>query len=461
LIIVNFYANVCLCIIEESTNAFATLLIHKITNFNMQQQNKNNSYAIVIIGILFFVFGFVTWLNGTLIPFLKLACQLENDIQAFFVTFAFYMAYFFLAIPSSFILKKTGFKNGMALGLLVMAVGSIIFVPAANARSFGLFLIGLFVQGAGLALLQTASNPYISIVGPIESAAKRISIMGICNKIAGMLSPLILGALVLKNATAIEEQVNKATDVVVKNDLLQQLSSRVITPYIIMAVVLVLLAIMIKKSSLPEIDIDKEDINTKDNTTAKTSVLQYRHLVLGVICLFLYVGVEVMAGDAIGAYGRELGMPLDKTKYFTSFTLFAMLAGYIIGIFTIPKIISQQKALAISAVLGILFSICVFVTSGYTAITFIALLGLANALMWPAIFPLAISGLGKFTKIGSALLIMGIAGGALLPLLYTTLKDKNSFNFSNPASFLMVMLPCYAFIFYYAVKGYTVGKTKV
>jgi MFS transporter, FHS family, L-fucose permease len=426
----------------------------------MLQLTKNNSYAIVIIGILFFVFGFVTWLNGTLIPFLKLACQLENDVQAFFVTFAFYMAYFFLAIFSSFILKKTGFKNGMALGLLVMVIGSIIFVPAANARSFGLFLVGLFVQGAGLALLQTASNPYISIVGSIESAAKRISIMGICNKIAGMLSPIILGTLVLKNATAVEAQVNKATDAVVKNDLLHQLSSRVIVPYIIMAVVLVLLAFMIKKSSLPEIDMDKKDIKATDNVTAKTSVLQYKHLVLGVVCLFLYVGVEVMAGDAIGAYGRELGMPLDKTKYFTSFTLVAMLVGYIIGIFTIPKIISQQKALAISAVLGVIFSICVFATSGYTAITFIALLGLANALMWPAIFPLAINGLGKFTKIGSALLIMGIAGGALLPLLYTTLKDKASFNCSNSASFLMVILPCYAFIFYYAVEGYSVGKVK-
>ena len=422
------------------------------------QQKQNNTYAIIIIGILFFVFGFVTWLNGTLIPFLKLACQLENDVQAFFVTFAFYMAYFFLAIPSSYILKKTGFKNGMALGLLVMAVGSIIFVPAANARSFGLFLTGLFVQGTGLALLQTASNPYISIVGPIESAAKRISIMGICNKIAGMLSPIILGALVLKNASAIEEQVAKATDVAMKTDLLNQLSTRVITPYLVMAVVLVLLAVMIKKSSLPEIDIDKEEVTNNINTVAKTSVLQYKHLVLGVLCLFLYVGVEVMAGDAIGAYGRQLGMPLDKTKYFTSFTLVAMLAGYVIGIFTIPKLISQQNALAGSAVLGIIFSICVFVSTGYTAITFIALLGLANALMWPAIFPLAISGLGKFTKIGSALLIMGISGGALLPLLYTSLKDNNIT--SNASSFLICMLPAYLFILYYAVKGYAAGKLK-
>ena len=418
---------------------------------------QNNRNAIIIIGILFFVFGFVTWLNGTLIPFLKLACQLENDIQAFFVTFAFYMAYFFLAIPSSMILKKTGFKNGMALGLLIMAVGSLIFVPAANTRIFGLFLTGLFVQGMGLALLQTASNPYISIVGPIESAAQRISIMGICNKIAGMLSPVILGALVLKNASGIEEQVNKATDAAIKNNLLNELATRVITPYIIIAVVLVMLAIMIKKSSLPEIDIAKDDASTKDSLVIKTSVFQFKHLMLGVLCLFLYVGVEVMAGDAIGAYGRELGMPLDETKYFTSFTLFSMLAGYVVGIIAIPKYISQQNALAISAVLGIIFCIAVFSTTGYTAISFIALLGLANALMWPAIFPLAINGLGRFTKIGSALLIMGIAGGALLPLLYTSLKDKGIA--SNQVSFLICMLPPYLYILFYAVKGFTIRNT--
>jgi MFS transporter, FHS family, L-fucose permease len=422
------------------------------------QNTSTNGKAILIIGILFFVFGFVTWLNGTLIPFLKLACELENDVQAFFVTFAFYMAYFFLAIPSSAILKKTGFKNGMALGLLVMAAGSVIFVPAANARNFGLFLTGLFVQGMGLALLQTASNPYISIVGPIESAAKRISIMGICNKTAGMLSPVILGALVLKNATAIEEQVSKTTDEASKTALLNELAARVINPYIIMTIVLVLLAVMIKKSSLPEIDMDKEDASNENTGAVKKSVLQFPHLLLGVLCLFLYVGVEVLAGDAIGAYGRELGMPLDETKYFTTFTLVAMLAGYIIGIFTIPKYISQQKALAVSAVTGIIFSIGVFATSGYTAITFIALLGLSNALMWPAIFPLAIEGLGRFTKTGAALLVMGIAGGALLPLLYTSLKTAGIA--SNHGSFLICTLPCYVYILFYAIKGYAAGKAK-
>ncbi len=418
---------------------------------------NRTTYAIVIIGVLFFIFGFVTWLNGTLIPFLKLACQLENDTQAFFVTFSFYMAYFFLAIPSSYVLKKTGFKNGMALGLFVMAIGSLIFIPAANARSFALFLTGLFVQGMGLALLQTASNPYISILGPIESAAKRISIMGICNKVAGMISPLIVGALVLKNATSIEEKINTASSQPEKEILLNELAQRVITPYIIIAAILVIMAFMIKKSSLPEIESEETETPGSKLVPQKTSFFQYPHLLLGVLCLFLYVGVEVMAGDAIGTYGKHMGMPLDQTKYFTSFTLFAMLTGYVIGIFTIPKIISQQKALAISAILGIVFSVGVFVSEGYMSITFIALLGLANALMWPAIFPLAIDGLGKFTKIGSALLIMGIAGGAVIPLVYTGLRDHA--NFSNPLSFLICMLPAYVYIFYYAVKGYKVGKS--
>jgi glucose/galactose transporter len=417
-------------------------------------RQSNNRYAIVAIGILFFVFGFVTWLNGTLIPFLKLACELKTDVQAFLVTFAFYIAYFFLALPSSAILRKTGFKNGMALGLLVMAAGSLVFIPAANSRSFGLFLTVLFIQGTGLSLLQTASNPYISVIGPIESAAQRISIMGICNKVAGMLSPIILGTLILKNASTLQDQINAATTTESKTVLLNELASRIINPYIIISIVLLLLALMIKKSSLPEIDLRSGEEHSIFN--ARTSIFQFPHLWLGVLCLFLYVGVEVMAGDAIGIYGRELGMPLDQTKYFTTFTLCAMLVGYIIGTFTIPKLISQERALAISAILGIVFSVCVFMSKGYTAISFIALLGLANALMWPSIFPLAINGLGKFTKTGAALLIMGIAGGALLPLLYSLLKDKGFA--SNHTAFFICVLPSYCYILFYSLKGHQVKK---
>ncbi|HEV7621516.1 MAG TPA: sugar MFS transporter, partial [Flavisolibacter sp.] len=432
---------------------YMALPANLVSKYPAQSKFTNNTKAVFLIGLLFFIFGFVTWLNGTLIPFLKLACQLKTDTEAFFVTFSFYIAYFLLAIPSSYILKKTGFKNGMALGLLIMAIGSLIFIPAASTRNFYLFLSGLFIQGTGLALLQTASNPYISIIGPIESAAKRISIMGICNKTAGALSPLILGFIVLKGIGHLESSINNASTSIEKENLLQQLSSRIIPPYIVMAIVLLFLAVFIKRSSLPEL---KEETAENENVQFKTSVFQFPHFLLGVLCIFLYVGVEVMAGDAIGTYGRTIGLSLDKTRYFTTFTLIAMLVGYIIGIITIPKIISQQKGLKLSALLGIVLTILIFISSGYTAIFFIALLGLANALMWPAIFPLAISGLGKFTKIGSAYLIMGIAGGALMPLLYSYLKQNN--NIGNSLAFLICILPSYAYILYYSTRGYKKGK---
>jgi MFS transporter, FHS family, L-fucose permease len=420
----------------------------------MNQTPNRYYYSIAIIGILFFIFGFVTWLNGTLIPFLKLACDLHSDAQALLVTFAFYMAYFFLAIPSSFILNKTGFKKGMSLGLIIMALGALIFIPAANSREFSLFLTGLFVQGMGLALLQTASNPYISVIGPIESAAQRISLMGIFNKIAGALSPLILSAIVLAGASEIEAEIVNATDAGVREQLLQALADRVIMPYIIMAGVLILLAVMIWFSSLPEIDTDGEEMPEGSADRLKTSVLQFPHLVLGVLSIFVYVGAEVMAGDVIGPYGKAFGISLDETKNFTSYTLWSMVVGYIIGVITIPKYIKQQNALKFSAIIGIVFITIAYFTEGYISILFIALTGLANALMWPSIFPLAIDGLGKFTKIGSALLIMGIAGGAIIPQVYGLLAEVIDFQ----TAFFACMLPCYLYLLFYATKGHRIGR---
>jgi len=414
--------------------------------------SKPTLNPVVIIGALFFIFGFVTWMNGTLIPFLRLACNLKTDAEAFLVTTGFYMAYFFLAIPSSSVLKFTGMKMGMSWGLVVMAIGALIFIPAANTRSFGLFLTGLFVQGMGLALLQTASNPYISIIGPIASAAKRISIMGICNKGAGILSPIILSSIVLKNANHLQDQIKTTTDVATKENLLNELASRIIYPYIVMAVVLFILALVIRKSPLPDIDaseVNAESSETKDGRN-KTSIWQFPHLLLGVVCIFVYVGVEVMAGDAIGIYGKSFGIPLDQYKYFTSFTLACMLLGYVIGVFTIPKYVSQEKALRISAVIGLALTIGAFTTKGYVSVGFVATLGLANALMWPAIFPLAINRLGRYTELGSALLIMGIAGGAVIPLLFGYLKSTINFQLV----FLLLMFPCYLYILYYATRGY-------
>ncbi|HLT81277.1 MAG TPA: sugar MFS transporter [Cyclobacteriaceae bacterium] len=420
----------------------------------MTDQKKQYVLSMTIIGALFFVFGFVTWVNGTLIPYLKIACELESELQSYLVATAFFIAYTVMALPSSVVLRATGYKKGMALGLLVMAVGALVFVPAANARSYNMFLFGLFIIGTGLALLQTASNPYVSIIGPIESAATRISIMGICNKVAGILAGLIFGYIALKDADALEASL-ATMDAAARAATLDELASRVVVPYIIIAGVLVLLAVAVVLSSLPDINDEGDDGGTVATAGSKKSIFDFPHLFLGVLALFLYVGVEVMAGDTIISYGKSLGIELSIARYFTQATLAFMLIGYVIGIFTIPKYISQQAALRVCAVLGVIFTVLALVTDRYASVAFIALLGLANSLMWPAIFPLAISGLGRFTKIGSALLIMAIAGGALLPLLYGWLLDQPGW---NSKSAYVIMVPCYLYILYFAAKGYRAGK---
>jgi MFS transporter, FHS family, L-fucose permease len=423
----------------------------------LQNQNSNRN-AMIIMAILFFVFGFVTWLNGPLITYVKLAFGLDTDSKAFMVTTAFYLAYFFLALPSSWVLEKTGMKKGMAMALVVMAIGTFLFGHFATQRNYSMSLVGLFIIGSGLSLLQTASNPYISIIGPIESATKRISIVGICNKIAGIISPIVLSTFVLKGINELEGKVNAATDQSTKDSILSEFASKIYTPYAIMAVVLVVLGIWILKSSLPEIKTSEANVQAVNNSSvkAKTSIFNFPHLWLGAVCIFFYVGVEVMAGDAIGTYGKGFNIPTDETKYFTSYTLAAMLLGYVIGLIAIPKYISQQTALKYSAVLGILFTAAAFLTQGYTSVAFVAALGFANALMWPAIFPLAISGLGKFTEKGSAILIMGIAGGALIPKAFAAFKDEYGFQLI----FFVLMIPCYLYILFYAIKGYKAGLKK-
>lgn len=420
---------------------------------------KSTMGPMIIIGTLFFIFGFVTWLNGPLITFAKLAFNLDTYAKAFMVTTAFYMAYFFLAIPSSWILEKTGMKKGMALGLLVMAIGTFIFGTFATQRNYNISLVGLFVIGSGLSLLQTASNPYISILGPIETAARRISIMGICNKIAGIISPIVISALVFSGVTDLEGSVAAAPTQAAKDLILNEFAAKIYTPYMIMAGVLVALSIWIVKSSLPDLDpstANEQPIGDASIAKEKTSILQFPHLLLGALCIFLYVGVEVIAGDAIGVYAQGFNIPAGETTIYTSYTLIGMLIGYIIGLATIPKLITQEQALKISAYLGLAFTIGAYFTTGYVSVACVALLGLANALMWPAIWPLAISGLGKFTEKGSALLVMGIAGGAVIPQLFASLKDVFDFQLV----FLILMGICYLYILYFAGPGHKAGKAK-
>ncbi|WP_300565098.1 sugar MFS transporter [Flavobacterium sp.] len=423
------------------------------------QQNQTTKPLIIIVA-LFFIFGFVTWANGTLIPFFKLSFGLSNT-QAFFVTFASYIAYFFLALPSSWILKQLGFKNGIITGLFILGLGSLVFIPAAQSHSFPLFLTGIFIQGAALALLQTAANPYLTIIGPIESAAKRISIAGICNKFAGMIVPVIMGSLFLKNAAEIEKKIAAATGIE-KENILADVLNRVNTPYIVLAVIFCAFAIVIKYTHLPEVEVEEDIVDeSKGEVVKHKSIFQFPHLFLGAFCIFVYVAAEVMAGDIIGVYGKALGIAPDTAKYLTSLTLFSMLIGYVVGIFTIPKYISQQKALRICAILGIVFCTLAFLTaSSQLSVIFIALLGLSNSLMWPAIFPLGISHLGKFTKTGSAIMIMGIAGGAIWPLIYGFLSDlpeHGGLGVPFHIAFYIAILPCYLYILFFAIKGHKIG----
>jgi MFS transporter, FHS family, L-fucose permease len=410
--------------------------------------------SIVIMGVLFFIFGFYTWINGPLITFVKLAFDLDTDAKAFLVTTAFYMAYFVFALPSSWVLEKTGIKNGMPLGLLVMAAGIFLVGTYATARNYPLALAGLFVIGSGLAILQTAVNPYISIIGPIESAARRIGIMGICNKAAGVLSPLVFGAFVMSNIGEFEMRIASAPGAAVRDAVLNELAAKIYLPYMVMAGLLVLLAIAIVRSPLPDIKPAEVNAAPADVSAKRSSIFQFPHVWLGALCIFVYVGVEVLAADAIGTYGKGFDIPTDQTKFFTTFTLAAMLVGYVIGIATIPRYISQEQALRGSALLGVLLAVGAYFTSGYVSVGFVAALGLANAMMWPTIFPLAIQNLGRFTERGSALLIMGIAGGAILPYLFAVLKERFDFQ----AVFLAITVPCYLYVFYYAARGHRVGQ---
>jgi glucose/galactose transporter len=426
--------------------------------------------SILIVGGLFFIFGFVTWINAILIPYFKIACELTN-FQSYLVAFAFYISYFIMAIPSSLLLKRTGFKKGMMIGFFTMAVGAFIFIPSALTRTYALFLLGLFTIGIGLAILQTAANPYITILGPKERAAQRFSMMGIFNKAAGILAPLLLAAVILK-----------ATD----NDLVAQLPAmtggekdaaldefirRVIPPYAVVGVLLIVLGLLVRFSPLPEIDESGPPASAGDQLRrAKRSdedlriagVLQFPHLVLGAIAVFLHVGSQVIAVDTIVGYAGSMRIPLTEAKVFPSYTLFTQICGYILGIALIPKVITQVRALQFCTALGVVLTFLIIYMRGQVSLLghtsdmslwFVVLLGFANSMIWAGLWPLALDGLGQYIKTGAALMIMGLAGNAILPLFYGYYADQYDLRTAY-----WVLLPCYVYLVFYAVYGYRVRK---
>lgn len=403
----------------------------------MSATPKNSLFPLIVIAVLFAIFGFITWVNGTLIAFFKDSFQL-TDTKAYLVTMAFFISYTIMAIPSSMVLQKTGFKNGMSLGLGIMAVGTLLFIPAASMVSYELFLVGLFTIGIGLTLLQTASNPYVTLLGPPESAATRISIMGVANKLAGIASQLIIGGILFSKTTENIAATPEAS------------LSKVIQPYMIITIVLVILAFVIwRMKGLPEPN--EEEANDSHATPSQRGIFTHANLVLGVIAIFCYVGAEVIAGDTIISYGKAVGYEEEVAKVFGTYTLWAMLLGYFLGIILIPKFVSQQKWLTWSALLGILLTIATIFLPARDSVYAIAALGLANAIMWPAIWPLALKDLGMHTKLGSAFLIMGIAGGAILPLVYGMLSDNPGIG--NQKAYLL-LAPLYLFILYFSTSGH-------
>lgn len=435
-----------------------------------QTSKSSNTVAIAIIAGLFFIFGFVTWINGALIPFMKTINEL-TEAQSYLVASASYISFVVMALPASYILNKIGYRKGMSLGLVIMGIGALVFIPAAEARTYWVFLVAIFIQGMGMTILQTAANPYITILGPIESGAKRIAIMGIANKVAGALGSLIFGAILLSGIDEVKEKLGTVSDAE-KGQLLDTMADSVFTPYVVMAIVLFVLGILIRKAPLPHVEAEEVEEDTSTGKTAKTSIFQFPHLWLGVLALFVYVGAEVIAGDTIIAYGISLGFTGEEAKYFTTYTLLAMVATYALGVFLIPKYIKQKTALVASAILGIIFSLCILYTTGFTSVLFVAALGIANALVWPAVWPLTLDGLGKFTKTASALLIMAISGGAIIPPLYGRIVDANKHELittgiaeadaaaTAATGSYWILIPCYVIILFFALWGHKIKSWK-
>jgi glucose/galactose transporter len=435
-------------------------MIKKIVTVKVGSLSKQDTIIpILIIGSLFFIFGFISWINSILIPFFKIACELTN-FESYLVTFAFYISYLVFSIPSSYLLKRIGFKKGMMIGFWIMAVGAFIFIPAALTRTYGIFLLGLFSIGAGTALLQTAANPYITILGPKERAAQRISVMGIMNKGAGILAPLLFAAVILKATDADLFKQIPLMGEVAKNAALNELIKRVIVPYACVGVVLIGLGLMIRYSSLPEIDTEDESEDIALANSGKTLIFQFPHLILGAVAIFLHLGTQVISIDTIISYAGSMNIGLLEAKVFPSYTLFTMIVGYVLGIVLIPKFISQVKVLQICALLGAVLTLFIIYARGRVhflghatdvSIWFVVLLGLPNSLVWTGIWPLALDGLGRFTKLGSSIMIMGLAGNAIMPLVYGHYADL-----SGLRDAYWVLFPCYLFLVYYSFYGYTI-----
>lgn len=396
----------------------------------MERDKKNILVPLLLVGSMNAILGFALGVNAFFIPFVKGAFQVTTAMS-YLIMVATFSAYLVFGGVAGNILKRAGYKGGMVIALILMAAGFLIIVPSAKTVNFSLFLLALFINGLGQALLTAAYSTYVSIIGPSESAASRISFMGICAKIFYAMASFILALFI---------------------DLANIEITDIITPFYIIAVALFVMGIIYYFSPLPEVkamgEISDEAKETQYTVSAhiKKSIWQFPHLLLGVVAIFLTVGVEYLALGTINDYAYILG--LSSPHNYVWYVSLAMIAGYLAGILFIPKRISQTQALFVSATVGIFISLFILLLPDNISIFLIPLLGLANALLWPAVWPLAIADLGKFTKPGSALLVTGIVGAGIIPLIFGYFAQ----HFSYQTAYA-IGLPAYLFIMYYALWG--------
>lgn len=403
---------------------------------------------LLLIGILFFVIGFGVGISGFLTPFLQNALNLTVT-QSYLVTAAIFSAFLIFGSPAGMLIKKVGYRISMVIALLIMALGMILFVPSANMASFPVFLLALFVGGIGNTLLQASVNPYVTIVGPMESAAMRMSLMGIMNKLAWWLGPVFLGLFLDLNNVSLEQ---------------------VSLPFYIVTGILITLAIFMYFAPLPEVKAAGEDESSDAPATesgsygnSKKSIFEMPHVLLGVLALFFYVGVETLPMVSIIGYANTVfGEGMTNPESYAKWVPIGMFVGYIFGVLAIPKLISQTNALRLFASIGILAALGVLLLPGEIGIYFLVAIGFANSIMWGAIWPLAIADLGKFTKTGSSMLVMAIVGGAIFPLIFGAIIDfVQSDVVATASDYKMaytIFLPAYLFILYFAFKGYKIRK---
>ena len=396
--------------------------------------NDGKSYLvpIMIIGLMFFAIGFALGINSYLIPLLNSALEISST-ESYLVLAATFSAFLLFGYPASLVIGKIGYKNTMALSFLMFAIGFYLFIPSAKNESLPLFLVASFISGMGNTFLQASVNPYITILGPIESAAKRMSIMGIANKLAWPIAPLFLALVIGKEVEHVQ---------LVDINL----------PFMIIIGVFLLLGVIALLAPLPEVKAAGEDEDNADDcpyAANKTSIWQFPHLLLGVLALFLYVGVETISLGTLVDYATSLG--LANAEYYAWIAPIGMVIGYICGAALIPKFISQDKALRICAYLALFGSVMTVVVPEAYSIYFIAFMALGCSLMWPALWPLAMTDLGKFTKAGSSLMVIAIVGGALIPTAFASLKDVFSAQYAYA-----ICIPCFLYILYYGLKGHKI-----